>query len=279
MIQDIGPHQFHNRFYPHQAGPGDYFLFYEKRAVLLRHGDGQIEFPLFEEVSEVARQRAVYLFSIDEKRFFWSDTEGAHTYDSYPAGYDFEGIQVMRRARPKHLAFAAVTGLQLVGWYRSRRFCGGCGASLAHSEKERMLYCSNCGQTEYPKLSPAVIIAVTHGNRLLMSKYAGREYKKYALLAGFAEIGETIEDTVRREVMEEVGLKVKNLHYYKSQPWSFTDTLLMGFFAELDGDDAIRLDREELAMAEWFERDAIPVKYEDCSLTNEMMMAFKEGRI
>ena len=69
-----------------------------------------------------------------------------------------------------------------------------------------------------------------------MSKYADRDYKKYALLAGFTEIGETIEETVKREVMEEVGLKVKNIRFYKSQPWSFTDTLSMGFFADLDGD-------------------------------------------
>ena len=80
-----------------------------------------------------------------------------------------------------------------------------------------------------------------------MSKYAGRDYKKYALIAGFAEIGETIEETVQREVMEEVGLKVKNLRYYKSQPWSFSNTLLFGFFAELDGSAEITLDEEELA--------------------------------
>ena len=112
-----------------------------------------------------------------------------------------------------------------------------------------------------------------------MSKYAGREFKKYALLAGFNEIGESIEETVRREVMEEVGLKVKNIRYYKSQPWSFTDTLLLGFFCELDGDDTITLDQDELALAEWFEREKMPVKEEDLSLTNEMMMAFKNGDV
>ena len=117
------------------------------------------------------------------------------------------------------------------------------------------------------------------GNRILMSKYVGRAYKNYALLAGFSEIGEPVEETVRREVMEEVGLKVGRLHYYKSQPWSFTDTLLMGFFAELEGGEDIVLDQTELAMAEWFEREEIPVTYEDCSLTNEMIMAFKEHKI
>ena len=141
-----------------------------------------------------------------------------------------------------------------------------------------MLYCESCHNMEFPKICPAVIIGVTDGDKILMSKYAGRTYKKYALLAGFTEIGETLEETVQREVMEEVGLKVKNIRYYKSQPWSFTDTLLMGFYAELEGGEDITLDQTELSMAEWFEREEIPVTYEDCSLTNEMIMAFKEGR-
>lgn len=130
---------------------------------------------------------------------------------------------------------------------------------------------------EFPKICPAVIIGVIDGDRILMSKYAGREYKKYALLAGFTEIGETLEETVSREVMEEVGLKVKNITYYKNQPWAFSDTLLMGFFCELDGSDQVKLDENELALAEWFERNQIPVEPDDISLTNEMMMAFRDG--
>ena len=112
-----------------------------------------------------------------------------------------------------------------------------------------------------------------------MSKYAGRAYKKYALLAGFTEIGETAEETVAREVMEEVGLKVKNIRYYKSQPWSFSDTLLLGFYCDLDGDGAVTLDRKELALAEWFEREDIPDTASTESLTNEMIMRFKNGEV
>ena len=185
----------------------------------------------------------------------------------------------MRKAQPKYSAFAGVTGLQLSEWYKSRRFCGRCGTRMVHSDKERMMQCPSCGLMEYPKISPAVITGLVHDNKILMSKYAGRAYKNYALLAGFSEIGESVEETVRREVMEEVGLKVGKLHYYKSQPWSFTDTLLMGFYAELEGGEDITLDQTELSMAEWFERDEIPVTYEDCSLTNEMIIAFKEGKI
>ena len=139
--------------------------------------------------------------------------------------------------------------------------------------------CPKCNALHYPKISPAVIVAVRNGDKLLMTKYAGRDYKKYALVAGFAEIGETIEETVKREVMEEAGLKVKNIQYYKSQPWSFTDTLLFGFYCEVDGDDSITMDEEELSVAEWLTRDEIPTEYDGISLTNEMIIRFKNGEI
>ena len=137
-----------------------------------------------------------------------------------------------------------------------------------------MMHCTSCGLMEYPKICPAVIVGVTKGDEILLTRYAGRSYKKYALIAGFAEVGETIEETVHREVMEEVGLKVKNLHYYKSQPWSASSTLLMGFFCEADGDDEIRLDKSELAEARWCPRAEVP-EWEDVSLTMEMMQVFR----
>ena len=141
------------------------------------------------------------------------------------------------------------------------------------------MVCPECGQTVYPKICPAVIAAVHDGDRLLLTRYRGRPFKKYALIAGFNEIGESIEQTVHREVMEEAGLRVKNLRFYKSQPWVFTDTLLMGFYAELDGSDQIRLQEDELAEAGWFLRDAIPEDHSNISLTGEMIEQFRQGRM
>ena len=150
---------------------------------------------------------------------------------------------------------------------------------MRHDAKERMLYCEECRNMEFPKICPAVIVGVTDKDRILMSKYAGKANRNYALIAGFTEIGETVEQTVAREVMEEVGLKVKNIRYYKSQPWAFSDTLLMGFYCDLDGEDAITLDRDELALAEWFDRKDIPETASTESLTNEMILRFKNGPV
>ena len=121
-------------------------------------------------------------------------------------------------------------------------------------------------------------VGITNGDKIILSKYEGRRFKRYALIAGFAEIGETIEETVHREVMEEVGLKVKNLRYYKSQPWSFSGTLLFGFFCDVDGDDTLTVDHEELSMAQWVERDKVPDQGNNISLTKEMMMLFRDGK-
>lgn len=279
MIQDIEPCRFSNAYKPEAPDGASFLLYYSGRKVLVRKaGQDGIAFPTFQEMepyTEGLYEDYTYLFSIDGQRFYLG--EGIGFYES--GDLTLEDTEIFRTAMPRHLAFAGITGAQLYRWYSGHRFCGRCGSRTEQDGKERMLKCPSCGNMEYPKIMPAVIIGLTHGNRLLMSKYANREFKKYALLAGFAEIGETIEETVRREVMEEVGLKVKNITYYKSQPWSFSDTLLLGFYAELDGDGAITLDEDELALAEWFEREDIPVTATGLSLTNEMIMRFKNGEM
>ena len=236
--------------------------------------------------------RAEYLFSIDEIPYFMvrsaegdpalklAEEENQETFQEDGSGkFSFQGPAYFRIMQPEYQAFAAITAVQLFRWKESRKFCGCCGSRTEDSRTERALVCTKCGHTEYPKICPAVIVAVTDGDRLLMSRYKGRAYRGYALIAGFVEIGETFEETVRREVMEEVGLKVKNIRYYKSQPWAFTDTEMIGFFAELDGDDAIRLQEDELSEAGWYRRDEIPEDVSSISVGSEMKMAFKHQRI
>ena len=253
MIQDIQPHQFDNQYRPCPPDAQSYALYYEGQSALLKKGKDRIDFPRFcdlERLNEEIYEDAVYLFTIDEERFYLVHNINRERLSEFT----MENKEAFRFAEPQYLAFAGITGYQLNNWYRDRKFCGRCGHRMRHDEKERMMRCDHCGNMEFPKICPAVIIGVTDGDKILMSKYAGRAYKKYALLAGFTEIGETIEETVQREVMEEVGLKVKNIRYYKSQPWSFSDTILMGFYCDLDGEEEITLDREELALAEWFQR-------------------------
>ncbi len=278
MIQDIAPHQFRNEYRPVPPDKDSIALYYEEHVSLLKRTSEGISFPKFgdlERLNEEIYEDWIYLFTIDDDRYYLVREINREPLSEFT----MENTEIFRLADPQERAFAGITGYQLYNWYRSRRYCGRCGTKMRHDTKERMLRCGKCGNMEFPKICPAVIIGVTDGDRILMSKYAGRTYKKYALLAGFTEIGETVEETVAREVMEEVGLKVKNVRYYKSQPWAFSDTLLMGFYCDLDGEDKITLDEEELALAEWFEREQIPVEPSRDNLTYEMIMKFKNGEV
>ena len=276
MIQDLENHIFHNEYQPVPPQKTDCILYYEKHAALVHTSHDLLTFPSFGDVEAAVPdiyEHYLYLFSIDETRYYLIPS----FCPEWAPGFAMEDVSVFRTLGPRKHAFALITGFHLFTWYQTHRFCGACGHENVHDKKERMMLCPACGNTQYPRISPAVIVAVRNGEKLLLSKYAGRNHTRYALIAGFAEIGETLEETVKREVMEEVGLKVKNIHYYKSQPWALSGSLLSGFYCDLDGDDQITLDETELAVAEWFERKEIPYEDYDVSLTREMMLQFKKG--
>lgn len=279
MIQDISPRIYHNEYRDELPVESDFILVFFKNMVLVRYENGKLRYPALKEMNGY-ECHYFYLFSIDHFKYFLAYLPAAEAEDIPPVcldGYSYENVSIFRTADSRHTAFAGITGHHLFNWYQTNQFCGRCGERLTPDRKERMLACASCQNTVYPRIAPAVIVGVVNGDKLLMSKYAGRPYTKYALIAGFTEIGESAEQTVAREVMEEVGLKVKNIRYYKSQPWAFSGSLLLGYFAELDGSDEITLDTNELAEAGWFSRDEITVEDDYISLTREMIWQFKEG--
>ncbi len=284
MIQDIAPYVFDNHYEPYEPDTDSFMIFVRNNETLSLQKDSNVSFPEFSMLDTLLgdnsltleiREKATYLFSISNRKFFLIEN-GKLEQKLIENGYAYLPLYTFRVCKPKHFSFAAITAAQLAMWYRENRLCGCCGKPFEKDDKERMLRCDDCCIQLYPKISPAVIIAVTNGEKLLLSKYAGREYTHYALLAGFTEIGESIEDTVRREVMEEVGLKVKNLRFYKSQPWSLSSSILFGFYCELDGSDEIHIDKSELSLAEWVDRKDLPVYQDDISLTYEMIAMFRD---
>jgi NAD+ diphosphatase len=278
MIQDIEPRIFNNKFNNKKAEPQDLFLSYEGDTVLVREDKDKLWYPSFSDFEKNHPHLiddAHFLFTIDEINYYLVDEKGLDSEE----GWTYATTNRFRTELKYWRSFAGAVGWQLNRWYSNHRFCSKCGKTMKRSEKERMLYCESCGFQTYPTISPCVIVAVHDGNRLLLTKYAGRAYTRYALVAGFAEIGESLEQTVHREVKEEVGLKVKNLKFYKSQPWPFTDTLLAGFYAELDGDDKITLEEDELSLGVWVNKEDIPPAELNISLTSEMMEAFRTGAV
>lgn len=275
MIQDIEPRIYHNEYRDIEPDVKDFILVFQGNMALVRFCDGRLRYPSLSEMNGLSCNYH-YLFSIDDYRYFLACPKDSQESVQI-SGYHYENISIFRTVPSKHTAFAGITAHHLFNWYQANRFCGRCGHEMISDHRERMLACPACRQVVYPRISPAVIVGVINGDRLLMSKYTGRSYNNYALIAGFTEIGESAEQTVMREVMEEVGLHVKNIRYYKSQPWAFSGSLLMGFFCDLAGSDEIRLDTSELAEAGWYSRDEISLEDDDISLTREMIMKFKNG--
>lgn len=265
MIQDIKPHRLRNEYKHISAEKSDICLVYRGGEVLLKERDGKISFPSFQEIHGDVN-KGIYGFTIDDQKLFLYMEAVEEGGD-----YFYRNINELRQAVPRELAYAGVVGNHLNIWYQDSIYCGRCGEKLVHDTKERMMYCPKCGNKNYPRICPAVIVCVTDGDKVLLTKYAGRQYAKYALIAGFTEIGETAEETVSREVMEEVGIRVKNITYYKSQPWGFSGGLLMGFFCEAEGNTILSIDTSELSVGEWVEIERLKDMDDGVSLTREMM--------
>lgn len=286
MLQDIEPNQFRNEFENKEPKDFDFVLIFKEDLVLLKNDETALEIPRFDDFEEKMKEKsklqedAIYLFSINDEAYFLAAT-GIEKYFESDERFEYQKMRGVLTNAAKTQAFACATAFHLSKWYSTRQFCGRCGEKTTHKIDERAVICPNCHLTEYPKISPVVIVGIKNGEDLLMTKYttAASEYRNYALVAGFVEIGETLENAVRREVLEEVGVHVKNITYYKSQPWGISESLLAGFFADLDGDSSLRLDDKELSEAVWISRTEIPEVDSLMSLTGNMIEAFRSGKI
>ncbi len=272
MIQDIYPSKLKNEYIHAEISDEDPLFFFDTGGrVLLQSKDGKIVLP---SGKDRRNGSVIYLFSVDETRYFLALDGG----EMEKEGFSYAGIREVRDCFGGKEVFAVFTAYHLWKWYTDHVFCGRCGETLVPDEKERALRCPACAHVIYPRINPAVIVGVMKGDSLLITRYK-TGYSRNALVAGFTEIGETLEETVAREVMEETGIRVKNIRYYKSQPWGMAQDILMGFYCEADGDDPIKMDEKELKYAEWVQREEIELQPNNLSLTNEMMRMFKENRI
>ena len=228
MIQDIYPSRLNNQYTAYSPVDEDIVFFFQGSSLLAKYEDEEtLVYPQYKEFvkgitlqenkDSVDNYTFIYLLSVDDTRYFLAEKKGellkgqyigemadASIHKEYAAvveGFDFVGVNSFRKAKPKATAFAAITAYHIYGWYRDNHFCGRCGGHTVHDSKERMVRCTSCGNMIFPKICPAVIVAVTDNDRILLTKYAGRMYRNYALIAGFNEAGETLEQTVEREVI------------------------------------------------------------------------------
>lgn len=145
----------------------------------------------------------------------------------------------------------------IAGWLADNRYCGKCGAALEVHPNECALVCPACGKVHYPRISPCIIVVIERGDEMLLLRHKLRNQDIFACLAGFVETGESLEQALRREVREEVGLEIRNIRYAGSQGWPFPDQLMVGFYAEYASGE-VSVQESEISEARWFRRDSLP---------------------
>ena len=280
MIHEIAPHKLNNAFKLCDPKPTDFLIRYNGAKTLLKKTDDGYAIPRVGELLDLQGKKIEdfeghYLFSIDGTAFFLDDSPKGED-DAEPAGYEYMGNRTFRGMNPVE-RMGGATATHIAHWESLNKFCGKCGNITIRGNHERSIICPKCGNVVYPRISPVVIVAVRNGDKLLMAHNIDNPNPRLFLISGFVEVGESLEQAVHREVLEEAGLRVKNVRYFGSQPWPFSDSLIAGFTAELDGDDTIRMQQEELSEAMWVKREDIPEYETDVSISCCLIENFRRG--
>jgi len=249
---------FHSSVAPLQpvVGPALWFV-YQRDRLLVQHNETSDHVPQIIRPEELGLEvlSQLYLGQLGLQHCFAAElAEDA----PLPDGMGFYGLRKLFGRMDDDSFSVAMRAVQLVAWIRDNQYCGRCATPMETKEAERARQCPACGLTRYPRISPAIIVAVVKdGRQLLMAR--GHRYPLgwYSVLAGFVEPGETLEETVAREVKEEVGIDVANVRYFGSQPWPFPDSLMVAFTAQYDGGEIV-LEEAEIADARWFSLEEMP---------------------
>ncbi len=190
-----------------------------------------------------------------------------------PRQTSFVGLRELFGMVDEELFSLAAHAIQIVNWDKMHQYCGKCGAKTGYAPAERAKICNQCGAVYYPRIAPAVIVAVKKGKELLLLRNKRFKHNFYSVLAGFVEPGESLEECLIREVREETGLEVKNIKYFGSQSWPFPNSLMVGFTADYAGGE-IRLDGNEIAAAGWFMPDNFPQLPGPISIARRLIDSF-----
>lgn len=198
-------------------------------------------------------------------------------YDTKMLDYKLIGLREFYELVNEDVYLLASRAIQIINWDKNHTYCGRCGTKTKTKEDEIAKVCPNCGFISFTRLSPAIIVAITNDNELLMANHTRSPKDKYSLIAGFVEAGETIEEAVHREISEEVGLKVKNIKYMDSQSWPFPHSLMLGFSAEYESGE-INIDEIEIRDAKWFKKEEIPNLESNISIASSLINWFKNKK-
>jgi NAD+ diphosphatase len=248
-------------------------MFCIKDGLLLIHKDkSKNSLPSFREITELTGNRTNWLY-LGERHGIPCCCIGVDEGMIVPDTFEFCDIRQLYSVLEFEVWQLAGYARQIVDWDRNFTYCGRCGRETSYMKDERAKVCDACGLINYPRISPAIIVAVVRDGKILLAQGTRFRLPFYSVLAGFVEPGENLEECIVREVREEAGIEIENIRYFSSQPWPFPDSLMIAFFADYKSGE-ITIDPIELIDAGWFTPDNLPDIPPEGSVARKMIHEF-----
>jgi NAD+ diphosphatase len=231
------------------------FIFQGQKMIVNKTGSG-VEIPSGKDIlqSGIEHSLPLYIGEMNQRPCFCAQSVSSVSMRQF---FGLHGLRELFGSLSEEMFKMAALGLQVNNWDQVSRYCGKCSANFHLMKTERAKECLSCGNIQYPRISPAVIMAITRDQEILLARSKHLRFSFYSVLAGYVEVGETLEECVEREVFEEVGLSIKNIKYFGSQSWPFTNSLMIAFTAE-HAAGKIRIDQSEILDAQWFSPNHLP---------------------
>ncbi|OVE64826.1 NADH pyrophosphatase [Clostridium diolis] len=257
-----------------KSRPEDLCFLIFKGSLLVKRNGEVLSIPVFDEIMRLGAkyEKEFLLGKIEDKFCFAIEVSSEIKLEN---NFELISLYEIGPLLEEKLFLAAGRANQILNWDKTHKFCGKCGSRTEEKIDEMAKVCPNCNNVMYPVICPAIIVAVIKGDEILLAHNGGFKNDMYSLIAGFVEAGEDLESTVKREVFEEVGIKVKNIKYYKSSPWSFPNSLMVGFFAEYESGE-INVDGKEIVDAQWFSQESFPNIPKKFTLARKLIDEFIE---
>ena len=250
-----------------------YWFLFHNDELLVKEGEGNTTIPLTCDikllVSQPADVQSIGIFH--EHECFIATISN----DKLLSGFSFKKVRPLYGYLEDKYFWVACRAFHIINWMKTSKFCGCCGSSMTILSHEIAMKCSNCGHLVYPRISPAIIVAVIKENQILLARSKRFPPNRYSVIAGFVEPGETVEECVKRELREEVGIEVEQINYFGSQPWSFPDSLMIAFTAKALTHE-ITIDNNEIVAADWFTPHNLPDLPDKPSIGRQLIDWFTE---
>ena len=259
-----------------KSEPAWWFVFIVHTLIVREEGEA-LSIPFIQDVTALGVQpiREWYLGTLNGHHCYCAE---ASENISLPEGMVSYGLRYLYRRIEEPLHKIAMKASHIIEWDRTDRYCSRCRMEMNRAKGMRAKECPSCGFLSFPRISPAIIVLIERDNRVLLARVKRFTAELYSVLAGFVEPGESLEEAAKREIEEEVGIRIRNIRYFGSQPWPFPDSLMIGFTAEYESGE-ITIDETEISDAGWFDPDNLPTIPGKISIARQLIDWFVEAKL